>query len=79
MGAGIFYNSYKVSFLIGEKENQFRLYERGFFRLQNTQAINSPLFSGKSSNIFIQGAGRNPSPLPPPPHTAQLAAMLEIS
>jgi hypothetical protein len=47
MGAGIFYNSYKVSFLIGEKENQFRLYERGFFRLQNTQAIHPPLFSGK--------------------------------
>jgi hypothetical protein len=55
MGAGIFYPIYEGRFLNGEKENQFRLYERGFFRLQNTQAINPPpLFSGKSLNIFIQ-------------------------
>jgi hypothetical protein len=83
MGAGIFYPIYKARFLIGEKENQFRLYERGFFRLQNTQAINPPCSVEIHRISSFQGREKSSHPyLPPPPtspYTAQLTAMLEIS
>jgi hypothetical protein len=67
MGAGIFYNSYKVSFLIGEKENQFRLYERGFFRLQNTQAINPPCSVENRRISSFKGREESRQHYPPPP------------
>jgi hypothetical protein len=70
MGAEIFYPSYKVSFLIGEKENQFRLYERGFFRLQNIQAINRPcsVENRRISSFKGREKSSHQYPSPPPAH-----------
>jgi hypothetical protein len=66
MGAGIFYPIYKARFSIGEKENQFHLYERGFFRLQNTQAINHPCSVEIHRISSFQGREKSSHPYLPP-------------
>ncbi len=68
MGAGIFYPIYKARFLIGEKENQFLLYERGFLRLQNTQAINPPCSVEIRRISSFKGREESSHPYLPPPH-----------
>ncbi len=56
-----------MSFLIGEKGNQLRCYEQGFFRLQNTQTTDHPCSMENRRIISFKGREESSRHCLPPP------------